>query len=277
VEPSVQHEGSDHDIAHVRWIDVEGGKLPVRSIGSGPVVLFLHGWTLDWRIWLPQSPLARGMQIVFPDRRGFGGSTAPPLLAAERDDINAIADHFGARKFALVGLSQGASVALDYARSNPERLNSLAVIGAPLHRLVPESGDVPEIDRPALSDLVRAGRLPDMIGQWRCHPLTQVNGQNRALLDEILHDYDGRDQLVDQDALDISLSGLRSLPVPTMALAGENDSEWRKEVAQFIGANIPHAIAKFVPDAGHLANIDQPATVNALIQNFFENNSSKED
>lgn len=273
----MQREGSDHDIADVRWIDVEGGKLPIRSIGSGPVVLFLHGWTLDWRIWLPQSALAQDMQIVFPDRRGFGGSTAPPLLAAERDDITAIADHFGAGRFALVGLSQGASVALDYARSNPERLNALILIGAPLHGLVPDTDNVAEIDRPALSALVRAGRLPDMLSQWRRHPLTQVTEENRALLDEILCDYDGRDQLVDQGALDMSLSHLHSLPVPTLALAGEKDSTWRKQVAQFIGENTPHGVTQFVPDAGHLANVDQPEAVNALIRDFFKNNSSKED
>jgi pimeloyl-ACP methyl ester carboxylesterase len=75
----------------------------------------------------------------------------------------------------------------------------------------------------------------------------------------------------------MSLSHLHSLSVPTLALAGEKDSTWRKQVAQFIGENTPHGVTQFVPDAGHLANVDQPEAVNALIRDFFKNNSSKED
>jgi pimeloyl-ACP methyl ester carboxylesterase len=264
-----QREGSDQQIAETHWIDVEGGTLHVRASGDGPLVIFLHGWTLDWRIWLPQRPLARNWRMVMPDRRGFGRSTASPQLTAERHDIDAIADYFGASTVSVVGLSQGAAVALDYARSRPERLDAVALIGAPLHNVVAEPDDVPEIDRASYSALVRAGKFGEMLAEWQRHPLTQVSIQGQHLLDQILDGYDGRDQMVDQDPLTFSTADIDGLPMPVLAIAGETDSPWRQQVAKFIGTNTPHGVTEIVAGVGHIANIDQPETINALLDNFL--------
>lgn len=272
---SRQHEGSGDNIAESHWIQVAGGRLHVRSAGDGPLVIFLHGWTLDWRIWLPQMALS-GIQIVMPDRRGFGLSTAPPSLKLERDDALKIADHFAARDFALVGLSQGAAVALDIARSHPERVKALSLIGAPLHHLVPEPVDAPEIDRAAFAKLVRAGRLNDMMAHWMRHPLTQVSSAGRKTLKHILADYDGRDQLVDQEPLVFSAQDIASLSMPVLAIAGAHDSDWRKQVARYISSHVHHGQTEIIADAGHLANVDQAGTINRLLQNFLNTHLLKE-
>jgi pimeloyl-ACP methyl ester carboxylesterase len=266
---SGQCEGHNQEIARPLWLKVAGGQLHIRTAGSGPLAIFLHGWTLDWRIWLPQLPLARHMRIVLPDRRGFGCSTAPPNLVAEREDIEAIADHFGAEKLSLIGLSQGAAVALDFVRSHPERMAAAAVIGAPLQYVVPEPNNAPEIDRTAYSRLLRDGNLAEMLAEWQRHPLTKVSNDGQHLLDQILADYDGRDQMVDQKALAFSHSDIAGLAMPVLAIAGETDSPWRQQVAQFIGSNAPHGETEIIPNAGHIANLDQPETTNTLLEKFL--------
>jgi pimeloyl-ACP methyl ester carboxylesterase len=264
-----QREGSDQQIAESQWINVEGGHLHLRTAGDGPLVILLHGWTLDWRIWLPQLPLAKNMRLVMPDRRGFGRSSAPPHLTAEPDDIDAIADHFGVARFSLVGLSQGAAVALDYACNRADRLDAVALVGAPLHNVVPEPNDVPEIDRATMSALVRGGQFAAMLAAWRRHPLTKVSNDGQYLLDQILDDYDGRDQMVDQEALVFSYSDIAELAVPVLAVAGDSDSPWRQQVAKFIGVHAPHGTTEIIPNAGHIANIDQPDTINKLLERFL--------
>jgi pimeloyl-ACP methyl ester carboxylesterase len=264
-----QRQGSDQQIAETHWVDVEGGQLHVQASGDGPLAIFLHGWTLDWRIWLPQFPLAKNIRMAMPDRRGFGRTTAPPQLANEGNDIDAIADHFAARSVSIIGLSQGAAVALDYARHRAERIDALALMGAPLHNVIPEPNDVPEIDRAALSALVRDGKFADMMTEWRRHPLTQVSKNGQRLLGEILADYDGRDQMTDQEPLAFSFSDIAGLAMPVLAIAGEADSIWRRQVAKFIGANAQLGVTEIVANAGHLANVDQPATINALLENFL--------
>jgi pimeloyl-ACP methyl ester carboxylesterase len=264
-----QREGQNRDIAQAHWLKVAGGKLHFRTSGSGPLVICLHGWTLDWRIWLPQLPLAQDLHLVMPDRRGFGCSTAPPGLADECEDVEAIADHFGAEEFSLIGLSQGAAVALDVARNQPSRVEAAVLIGAPLHGLEPESIYLTEIDRAAYSAKVRSGKLSEMLAEWRQHPLTKVSLAGRKLLDEILDDYDGRDQLVEQAPLSFSQADIGGLKMPLLAIAGENDSGWRKDMTRFIAASAAHGSGEIVASAGHLANVDQPEKINALLKDFL--------
>ena len=272
---SRQHEGSGGEIAESHWVDVDGGQLHVRVAGAGPLVILLHGWTLDWRIWVPQLALS-DVRLVMPDRRGFGRSTAPPMLSAERDDIDRIANFFGERHFALIGLSQGAAVALDYARTGSDRLSAMSLIGAPLHAVVPEPGETPEIDRSAYADLVRNGRLDDMMALWRRHPLTQVTPGAQIMVDDILNAYDGRDQRVDQEPLHFAAQDIAALAVPILAIAGAQDSIWRRQVADYVGTNAPHGHCEIIPNAGHLANVDAAAAVNGLLQGFLNTYHLKE-
>ncbi|MDP4605462.1 MAG: alpha/beta hydrolase, partial [Erythrobacter sp.] len=107
-----------------RDVAVDGGTLSVALAGdqalTGLPVILLHGWTLDHRMWAPQvAGLGRAFTLVMPDRRGCGRSTAPPDGAREAQDVIAIADALGFARFAVVGLSQGAVVALDLARRYP--------------------------------------------------------------------------------------------------------------------------------------------------------------
>ena len=114
-------------------VAVDGGTVPIAVTGEGPPLILLHGWTLDHRMWGPQvAGLAGDYLLVMPDRRGCGRATAPPDLAREAEDVIAIADFLGLDRFALVGLSRGAVVALDVARRFAGRLSALAVSGAPL-------------------------------------------------------------------------------------------------------------------------------------------------
>jgi len=260
--------GSDDDIADPHWVPVTDGDVHVCATGTGPLVIFLHGWTLDWRIWLPQTDL-RGIRLAMVDRRGFGKSTAPPNLSREYEDVLKIADYFEADDFALVGLSQGAAVALDCARKFGARIRAIGLLGAPLHHLVPEPHGLPEIDRAALAGLVRDGRLGEMMKLWRQHELTQVGVHARELLDMILADYDGRDQMVDQVPLAFAAQDITTLTMPVLAIAGAQDSQWRRQVADYIAIHAPYGQCNIVPGAGHIVNVDAADAVNGLLQNFL--------
>ena len=49
------------------------------EIGSGPLVLFCHGWPESWYSWRHQLTAlsAAGFRCVAPDMRGYGGTEAP--------------------------------------------------------------------------------------------------------------------------------------------------------------------------------------------------------
>jgi 3-oxoadipate enol-lactonase len=79
--------------------------------GSGPPVVFLHGFTLDHRMWQPQIEYFKErFRVICPDARGHGKSDAP-LTGYSRahrvEDLAGLVDRLGFERFHLVGLSMG--------------------------------------------------------------------------------------------------------------------------------------------------------------------------
>ncbi|WP_448657730.1 alpha/beta fold hydrolase [Sphingomonas sp. CJ99] len=247
-------------------VAVDGGTLACLRLGSGPQLVMLHGWTLDHRSWTPQHPLAGSHQLILPDRRGFGRSSAAASPDSEWRDIDRLV---GDDRFVLLGLSQGAGVALDYARRQPHRLMGLILVGTPLHGIVPNGGGEPAIPRGDYADLVRAGRIDAVRSQWRRHPLTRVTPSAQPLLDAILADYDGRDLIGANAALQFAADDIAQLPMPVLAIAGADDTAWRRQVAAWIAATAPKGCHARIDGAGHLCNLDAPDTFNAIVADFL--------
>lgn len=253
-------------VGAVTDVAVDGGTLACLRLGSGPQLVMLHGWTLDHRSWTPQHPLAQSCELILPDRRGFGRSSATASTETEWRDIDRLV---GDDRFVLLGLSQGAGVALDYARRQPHRLTGLILVGTPLHGVVPNDGGEPAIPRGDYADLVRAGRIDTVRGQWRRHPLTRVTPPAQPLLDEILTDYDGRDLIGAGAALQFTADDIAHLPMPVLAIAGADDTAWRRQVAAWIAATAPKGRHARIDGAGHLCNIDAPDAFNATVTDFL--------
>ncbi|MBU7578897.1 MAG: alpha/beta hydrolase [Porphyrobacter sp.] len=254
-------------------VAVSGGTLPIAmagAIGSGatPLIL-LHGWTLDHRMWAPQvAELADSHFLVMPDRRGCGRASAPADLAREAEDVIAIADFLGFDRFALLGLSRGAVVALDVARRYGSRLTALIASGAPLPALVAREET---LDLGRYRAFARAGDLATLRAEWSHHRLMQTHTpEAAALAAAMLADYDGRDLLISgSEAPGLPREALAMLSMPVLSLTGEHDTPWRRACARALGMVAPRGRAIEIPGAGHLANADNPAAFNAAALQFL--------
>lgn len=253
-------------------VAVNGGTLRIalagaRDLARTPLIL-LHGWTLDHRMWQPQlAGLGDDHFLVMPDRRGHGRSTAPADLPREAEDVIAIADALGFDRFGLVGLSQGAVIALEVMRQYDARVVGAVVSGAPLPDLV-QRDEVIELD--TYRAWAAAGDMAALRRDWALHPLMQAHSREaHALLTAMLADYDGRDLLSPSDPPAMPRAVLGALTVPVLALAGEHDTPWRRACATALADAAPRAIYAQVPGAGHVANADNPDRFNALVGNFL--------
>lgn len=252
----------------VAEVSVAGGAIRVESLGSGPPLLFVHGWTLDRRAWAPQiEALAGRFTTVAFDRRGFGQSSAPPDLMREPDDIVAIADHLGFDRFALVGMSQGARIALACAIRYPQRISALLLQGAPLSG-VPNADEAVPID--AMAAFAEAGRLDAMRRLWRGHALMQVSGARaNARLDVIAADYMARDLTTPGTRLDVTATDLPRVRAPVLAITGACEPAWRHRVADMI-AEATGGVRLDIPGGSHLCNLSEPEAYNRAVVGFLE-------
>ncbi len=120
-------------------VDVgDGVVLRLRTGGTGPPVVLLHGHPRTHTTWHRVAPLlvAAGHTVVCPDLRGYGGSSkpvttpdhAPYSKRAMAGDVVALMRSLGHDRFAVVGHDRGSYVALRTALDHPGAVSSLAVL-----------------------------------------------------------------------------------------------------------------------------------------------------
>jgi pimeloyl-ACP methyl ester carboxylesterase len=255
-----------------RPVPVDGGDIPAWTRGEGAsALLFLHGWSLDHRIWQPQvedEALAARHRLIAIDRRGFGAASAPPDLGREAADLVALLDQFAIDRAIVVGQSQAGRVALQFATDHADRLSGLVLVGAPVGGFEPvprPEEDVP-VDR--YRALVRDGRIDEMKRLWSRHPMIADGGGSDAPIVAMLRDYDGRDLLAASPPAGPDIRQLGRIEVPALVVTGGRDTAWRRLVGDAIAYALPRGERADIPDAGHLCNADAPATFNRLLGDF---------
>jgi haloacetate dehalogenase len=115
-----------------------GARIRVRTAGSGPPVLLLHGYPQTSAMWHRVAPgLAADHTVVAADLRGYGDSTPPPGTAddpaafgkrAMATDQLAVMAALGFAQFAVVGHDRGARCAYRLALDHPDAVTALAVL-----------------------------------------------------------------------------------------------------------------------------------------------------
>lgn len=109
----------------------------VRSAGSGPPLLLLHGHPQTHVMWHLTAPqLAKEYTVICADLRGYGDSSKPKSTADHephskramaRDMIEVMAT-FGFDRFPVVGHDRGGRVAYRMALDHPDHVQCLAVL-----------------------------------------------------------------------------------------------------------------------------------------------------
>jgi haloacetate dehalogenase len=109
----------------------------VRTKGSGPPLLLLHGFPQTHLMWRSVAPLlARHFAIVCTDLRGYGRSGCPSSIPthapyakrAMAQDLVTVMERLGFARFSVAGHDRGGRVAYRMALDHPDRVDRLAVL-----------------------------------------------------------------------------------------------------------------------------------------------------
>jgi len=124
-----------------RYIDTGEVRLHAVTGGDGPPLLLVHGWPQTWYAWRMLMPaLARDFSVVAVDQRGIGLSGKPQGAydtGTLANDLVALMDALGHRRFALYGTDVGMPIAYALAADHPDRVDRLVVSEAPLPGISP--------------------------------------------------------------------------------------------------------------------------------------------
>ncbi len=258
------------------YAEIRGARLRFRDDGLGPVVICVHGWTLDLEIWEPQvAELARDYRVIRFDRRGFGLSSGLPSLADDVEDLVALCRLLGLNRVALAGTSQGARVVLRVAEIYPALVASLVLDGVPKLEGAPTANESKELPFQHYRELARTRGMPVFREEWLSNPLVRLTTEHkptRDLLARMVARYPGKDLTDDPQPPELpsSPSALESLSVPVLLISGEYDLPSRRQAAIELARRLPHAERAEISMAHHLCNLDNPQAYSFAMRSFLD-------
>jgi len=126
---------------HTRDIATNGTSIYVRSGGTGPAVILLHGYAETGDMWAPMAvDLARDHTVVVPDLRGMGLSSKPAGgfdKKTQAGDVAGLLDELKIDRADLVTHDIGNMVGYAFAAQYPDRITRFVLIDAPLPGIGP--------------------------------------------------------------------------------------------------------------------------------------------
>lgn len=229
-------------------------------------MLFLHGIRGNRRNWAGQVEFfSRRFKAAAWDARGYGDSDdydGPLQFEYFTGDVLRVAEHFKARKMHLVGLSMGGRIARNFALRAPERLHSLVLIST--H---------PGFDALSTEEVKRfvterRTRTPQTLQK-----LLGSRGSRAAyeeLLDSVARIHEASYQkTVEASAAQDRSAAVEQIRVPTLVIAGEEDSVYPPELSREMARRIPGATFLMLEHTGHLANLEEPEKFNQAVLDFI--------
>jgi pimeloyl-ACP methyl ester carboxylesterase len=244
-----------------------------RSEQSRPTLVLIHAFPFDSRMWGPQrTGLGEKLDIHTPDLPGFGGSAR---LDGEEFSMELAARfverELDARKIdrcVIGGLSMGGYVTFECWRLFPERIAGLILADTKA------TADTEEARKKRFDGAEKIGHggyaefVEDLLGKL----LSEKRVRERPEIAEAVRDIalsvlpeTAIAALLGMAGRSDSTSLLPSISVPTALIFGEHDAITTVDEGTMMERAIPDAKLTILPNAGHLANIENAAMFNEAV------------
>ncbi len=269
---------------------VNGLRLHYAEIGSGPLVVLLHGFPECWYEWHMIMPsLGARFHVVAPDMRGYNLSDKPSGVRAYStraiaDDIAALIRSFGEEGALVVGHDWGGVIAWGLAMSYPEMVRKLVIVNAPHPDTMARELRTPEqFSRSLYALFFQLPLLPEATtrlmlrqglratayvpGAFPDYALdVYENGISKPGAATAMLNYY---RATARTALHILTTRRESIHQPTMVIWGLKDVALSPRLLDGLEEYVPDLRVERIEDCGHWVPEEKPRLVADLLTDFF--------
>jgi pimeloyl-ACP methyl ester carboxylesterase len=251
-----------------------GLRLRVRERGDGYPLLLINGVGANVEMWgRSQERLAAVARTISFDPPGMGRSRTSPVVLTQfayAKIICRLLDELGVERCDVLGYSFGGTIAQQLARTAPERVRRVALLGTSCGW-----GGVPPDGRPVIAHSLRyySGLAFDnanlMFGgvSW---------DRDSQTLDAQTDDRPGYPPTITGLAQQClagatwsSLHWISTLRAPTLVIAGERDGLVPLANAHILARHLPHGRCHVLAGESHMMLLDPDSRAHTLLRDFF--------
>ena len=241
--------------------------------GRGWPVILLHGFPLTADTWRPQlDAVPDGWRFIAPHLRGFGSGPpvqAPMSVADYAADVLALLDALALDDAVIGGLSMGGYVTFAMHRAAPARFTRMILADTRAEADTPQGREA----RMQMRELVARAGAAGVAAQMLPKLLSPAAAaETVAFVRRTI-------ESASPPAIDAALGALMDRPDSTPELAriscpvlltvGDADAITPPADAERMHAAIARASLAVIRDAGHLANLEQPAAFSRALADFL--------
>jgi len=260
-------------------IEVNGTEIHYEEYGTGSeTIVFAHGLLWSCRIFDEQVLLLQDYyRCIAFDFRGHGQSDVTESgydMDTLTEDVITLIELLNCKSCHFVGLSMGGFIGMRIAIRRPELIKSLVLIGTtadpePLENLgrykrlnfLARWFGLGIIANPVMSILFGQKFLNDrarteLKETWRQHLIAN----NRFGISRAVNGVISRDGIINQ---------LGTINAPTLIMVGDQDVATTREKSERMQKCIQGAELTIISGAGHTATVEEPESVNAMLQKFL--------
>jgi 3-oxoadipate enol-lactonase len=251
-------------------------RIAVDHVGSGPLVVLMHGIGGNRSNWHDQLPeFGRYFHAVAWDARGYGDSDDYDGELNFDDfagDLARLLDHFKAARAHLVGLSMGGVIALDFVTRWPERVTTLTLCDSlPGFSHMSDEQRV-EFIRLRQEPLLAGKELGDMapaVAKSLLGKSPRPGSFERLVASMSALHKESYLKTIAGLAHYTRVLKLEAIAVPTHIVVGAEDTLTPPAMSREMARRIVGARLTIIEGAGHLSNIEQPETFNRAVLGFL--------
>ncbi|MFI5730782.1 alpha/beta fold hydrolase [Kribbella sp. NPDC051587] len=266
-----------------RYVETVLGRIRLRVGGSGEAMLFWPSLLMDGTLWAGQAAhFLDRYQVVLVDPPGHGGSSdlAGPFSFEQcAEVVRAIIDALGIDKVHVIGNSWGGMIGGTFAAIHPDRIG-LAVL---MNATASPSNTRQKLEYGVLTGAARllggirgplVGPVVDaFLGPTAKHEKPEVVATVKQLAQQVnvksgMH---AVTSVVPRRPDQRSLFG--QIRTPVLVVAGAEDATFPVAETEAMADSIPGARFVVLEQSAHLAALESPTEVNALIDDFLLDNN----
>lgn len=266
-------------------INVGNGSLYYEEAGQGEPIIFVHGHSLDHRMWDEQfSVFAKKYHVIRYDLRGYGisSSQTEDYQFMHAEDLITLMDSLRIQKAHIVGLSLGGFITADMLAYFPDRMLSAFLASGNIRKSKgpsePMTKEEAKMRDEEIAALKKKG-VEVMKKEW-FEGLMKSGGTQRERMRvplwQMIDEWDAWQPLHKEVRVVAGLDAIEKLEkshpaVPALIVEGHSsDNKFSKNPP--ILNYLPNGKLKVIEDCGHMMNMERPEEFNAALEEFLKLN-----